>query len=38
VKSRHLWAAVLITYLVISLVPSLGLMALLGKTGKGKKG
>ena len=38
VKSRHVLAAVLVTYLVISLVPSLGLMSLLGKTGKGKKG
>ncbi len=29
-RSRVLWA-VLITYLVVSLVPQLGLMALLGK-------
>ena len=34
-RNKHVIAAVLVTYLVISFVPSLGLMNILGK---GKKG
>lgn len=34
---RGFWMGVLIAYLLISFVPQLGLMSLLGK-GKGKKG
>ena len=34
-RTKHVIAAVLVTYLVISFVPSLGLMNILGK---GKKG
>lgn len=30
-KNKHVLAAILITYLVISFVPSLGLMSLMGK-------
>lgn len=35
-KHKHVFIAVLITYLVISFVPQIGLMNLIGK-GKGKK-
>lgn len=34
-RNKHVIFAVLVTYLVLSFVPSLGLMSLLGK-GKGK--
>lgn len=30
-KNKHVFVAVLVTYLVISFVPSLGLMNLIGK-------
>lgn len=36
-KSKHVFAAVLVTYLILSFVPQLGLMSLLGKAkGKGR--
>ena len=34
-RNKHVIAAVLVTYLVISFVPSLGLMNILGKGTKG---
>lgn len=36
-KNKHVLAAVIVTYLLISFVPQLSLMNLIGK-GKGKKG
>lgn len=36
-KNKHVLAAVLVTWLILSFVPQLGLMSLLGKAkGKGK--
>jgi hypothetical protein len=37
-KNKHVFWAVLLTYLVMSFVPSLGLMSLLGKGKGGGKG
>jgi len=37
VKHKSVLVAVLVTYLVVSFVPQIGLMSLIGK-GKGKKG
>ena len=31
---KHVFAAVLVTYLIMSFVPGLGLMSLMGKKGK----
>ena len=36
-RNKHILAAVLVTYLVLSFVPQIGLMVLIGKKGKGKK-
>lgn len=35
-NKKHVLAAILVTYLLLSFVPQIGLMALLGKGGKGK--
>lgn len=36
--SRQTWVAVILVYLLISFVPALSLMSLLGRAGGGKKG
>jgi hypothetical protein len=39
VKHKHILGAVVLTYLILSFIPQLGLMSLLGKAkGKGKGG
>lgn len=35
-RNKHILVAVLATYLVLSFVPQIGLMSIIGKKGKGK--